>query len=482
MDNEFNKKEENQFGSENNQFVNDDMLQSQYQSSENNETVDSVIIESKSDYGNSDSDNLNSIYPKPEINEEHKKSNKKHKFSGPVKFTAAAVAFGLVAGMVFQGINYVADQNETVIIQQNKGSETAANDGKKTSGTTDKSSTTAVPVNTTSGTVVSDVSDIVDKVMPSIVAINATSTVTDYDFFGRQYNEKQEGSGSGIIIGQNSSQILVVTNNHVIDGATTVQITFSDKSKVSAKVKGADKNADLAVLSVNKKDLSNSTLSTVKVATLGDSGKVKAGEMAIAIGNALGYGQSVTVGYISAVNREVAENNNNTMKLLQTDAAINPGNSGGALINASGEVIGINSMKYASEEVEGMGYAIPISKAIPMINELMNRETVKTSEQGFLGINKDSAQNVTSVTAERFHMPVGVYINEVVKNSPAEKAGLKQGNIIVGLDATKIETIDDLISALSYKKAGETIQLKIKVLDKGEYVSKTLSVTLGEKN
>lgn len=480
MDNEFNKNEENQVGSENNQFVNDDVLQSQHQSSESNETVDCAINESKADYGNAGSDNLNSIDPKPEINEEHKKSKKKHKFSGPVKFTAAAVAFGLVAGMVFQGINYVADQNETVIIQQNRGSETAANDGKKSSDTTDKSSTAAVPVNSTNGTVVSDVSDIVDKVMPSIVAINATSTVTDYDFFGRQYNEKQEGSGSGIIIGQNSSQILVVTNNHVIDGANTVQIIFSDKSKVSAKVKGADKNADLAILSVNKKDLSNSTLSTVKVATLGESGKVKAGEMAIAIGNALGYGQSVTVGYISAVNREVSVNNN-TMKLLQTDAAINPGNSGGALINASGEVIGINSIKYASEDVEGMGYAIPISNAIPMINELMNRETVKKSEQGFLGINKDSAQNVTSVTAKRFHMPIGVYINEVVKNSPAEKAGLKQGNIIVGIDSSKIETIDDLINTLSYKKAGETIKLKIKVLDKGEYVSQTLSVTLGEK-
>lgn len=477
MDNEYNRNEINQFGSDN-QYVNHDELQNQ--SSEYKDAVDNTINGSTADYEDTGSDNLYSIYPTPEIKEKRKKSKKKHKIAGPVKFTAAAVAFGLIAGTVFQGVNYVSDKNETVFIQQSDSIKEAAKDSTKMSDTTEKSNTETVSVNTSNGTIVSDVSNIVEKVMPSIVAINATSTITDYDILGRQYSQQQEGSGSGIIIGQNSNQILLVTNNHVIDGASTVQIVFSDKSKVSATVKGSDKNTDLAVLSVNKKDLSDSTISKIKVATLGNSGAVKAGEMAIAIGNALGYGQSVTVGYISAVDREVTVNNN-TMKLLQTDAAINPGNSGGALINASGEVIGINSIKYASEEVEGMGYAIPISNAIPMINELMNRETVKYSEQGYLGINKDSAQNVTSVTAERFHMPVGVYINEVVKDSPAEKAGLKRGNIIVGIDATKTETIDDLISALSYKKAGETIKLKIKVLEKGEYVSKTLSVTLGQK-
>lgn len=453
MDSEFNNKDESQFGevSSEKEIMNDDRNQSQ--STESNVYTD---------------------YPTPEPMNE-KKSKKRHRFTGAARLTASAVAFGLIAGTVFQGINYVTNRNETVIIKQNS-SETSANNNS----TTTKSGNTLVPVNNTKDGVVSDVSGIVQNVIPSIVAINCTATETQYDFFGRQFNQKVDGSGSGIIIGQNDNQILIVTNNHVIQGATKVQVVLSDKTKVAATIKGADKNADLAIVSVNKKDLSTKTAATIKVATLGDSSNVKAGEMAIAIGNALGYGQSVTVGYISAVNREVTVDNN-TMKLLQTDAAINPGNSGGALINSSGEVIGINSVKYASTEVEGMGYAIPISNAVPMINELMNRQAVKTSEQGYLGINKETAQNVTDVTAQQFHMPIGVYVNEVVKNSPAEKAGLKQGNIIVGIDDAKIETIDDLTNSLSYKKAGDTIQLKIKVLNNGDYVNKTLSITLSAR-
>ncbi|HWT26588.1 MAG TPA: trypsin-like peptidase domain-containing protein, partial [Mobilitalea sp.] len=295
-----------------------------------------------------------------------------------------------------------------------------------------------------------------------------------------QVSQPAQDSGSGIIIGQNDSQILIVTNNHVIQDSTDVEVTFSDNTTAKATIKGADANTDLAVLSINKKELSDKTASTIKIATLGDSNNVKPGEMAIAIGNALGYGQSVTVGYISALNREVTISNN-TMKLLQTDAAINPGNSGGALLNTAGQVIGINSVKYASSDVEGMGYAIPISTAIPMINELMNRQTVSKSEQGYLGIDSSTAQNVTDVTAQSFNMPVGVYVNDVVKGSPAEKAGLKSGNIITGVDNTTIKTIDDLANALSYKKAGDTIALKISVLNNGQYTEKSLSVTLGAR-
>jgi serine protease Do len=316
--------------------------------------------------------------------------------------------------------------------------------------------------------------------MPSIVAINSKATMTTQDFFGREFSQESEGSGSGIIISQNGSELLIVTNNHVVEGATAIEIVFSDETKASATVKGSESNADLAVLTVDISSLSKETASTIKVATLGNSGEMVPGEMVIAIGNALGYGQSVTVGYVSAVNREVTIDNQ-TMTLLQTDAAINPGNSGGALINTSGQVIGINSVKFASEDVEGMGYAIPISDAVPMINELMNREAVAAEDQGFLGIDSSTAQEVNEIYAERFNMPIGVYINDVVAGSPAEAAGLMQGDIITGLDGSKVETIEDLKNALSYKKAGQKVKVKIQVMDGGSYEEKELEVTLGVK-
>jgi serine protease Do len=429
----------------------------------------------------------NKGYPTPELKEEIKKPKKKRGFYKIITLGAAAIAFGIIAGAVFQGFNALTgpkDQknDESFEIGQTDDNEqpviTEPADQSILEGEVDSS--VIVPTNSAGDGIITDVSDVVEKVMPSIVAINSSGTVTRNDFFGRQYNEPMAGSGSGIIIGQNGSEILIVTNNHVISGAETVEIVFTDETTAEATVKGADANADLAVLSVSMNELSEETASTIKVAALGNSDDVKAGEMAIAIGNALGYGQSVTVGYISAVNREVAIDNNE-MTLLQTDAAINPGNSGGALINASGEVIGINSVKYASEEVEGMGYAIPISSAVPMMNELMNRDVIDETEQGFLGIYLDSAQNVTEMYAERFNMPVGIYVNEVVEDSPADIAGLKQGNIITKFNESDIKTIDDLINNLSYHKAGEEITLTISVLDNGEYVDKTITVTLGEK-
>jgi serine protease Do len=227
-------------------------------------------------------------------------------------------------------------------------------------------------------------------------------------------------------------------------------------------------------------ELSKDTLSTIKVARLGNSDNVKAGQMVIAIGNALGYGQSVTVGYISALDREVTVDDV-TMDLIQTDAAINPGNSGGALINTSGEVVGMNSVKYASADVEGMGYAIPISDAIPMIEQLMNREVVAESEQGYLGINLQTAQDITDTFSQQFKMPLGVYVNEVLKGSPAEKAGLKAGNIIVGVNGVTVETAEDLVNAITYCKAGETVTVKVSVLNNGTYEEKDLSVVLGKR-
>ncbi len=402
------------------------------------------------------------------------KPKKKRRFLGAIKLTASAVAFGLIAGVVFQAYYMVAGPGKDALNSNNDSKIQIAEVNKDTDKNTIKTSSSS------SEQVVTDVSDVVANVIPSIVAINSTMAVSQYDFFGREYAQESQGSGSGIIIGQSGSQLLIVTNNHVIQGATSIEIVFSDETKASAVVKGAEPNADLAVLSVDMKSLSQETASAIKVATLGNSDDMLPGEMVIAIGNALGYGQSVTVGYVSAVNREVTIENQK-MTLLQTDAAINPGNSGGALINTAGEVIGINSVKFASAEVEGMGYAIPISDAVPMINELMNREIVSVEEQGFLGINTSTAQEVTDIYAKRFNMPIGIYVNDVVEDSPAAKAGLMQGDIITGLDGSKIETIEDLKNALSYKKAGQTIELKVQVLEGGSYAEKVLEVTLGEK-
>lgn len=401
-----------------------------------------------------------------------KKPRKKRRVLGALGFTAAAVVFGLIAGATFQGY-YMLTQPK-------------ASDDKDTNLVAEVSDTTGdseeiVPTSTSVGAVVTDVSDVVAKVMPAIVAINSTANITSYDFFGREFSEQQQGSGSGIIIGQNDSEILIVTNNHVIDGAETVEIVFADETTATATRKGSDANADLAVVAVKMNEITEDTAASIKVASLGNSDNVQPGEIAIAIGNALGYGQSVTVGYISAVNREVTLDNQ-TMTLLQTDAAINPGNSGGALLNEKGEVIGINSVKYASEEVEGMGYAIPISSAIPMINELINREVVSEEDQGYLGIDASTAQNVTEVYAERFNMPIGVYVNDVIEDSPAADAGLAQGDIITGLDNVTIKTIDDLKSALSYKKAGQEVTLIIQAKENGTYVEKTLTITLESRN
>lgn len=401
------------------------------------------------------------------------KPRKRGKLFKSFRFIAASMAFGLLAGVVFQGYFYVMDATgHGLNIGSNKIAEV-----KETTGNKD----TIVPSNTsTNGAVVTDVSGVVANVMPSIVAINASSTQTGVDFFGREIAQPVQGSGSGIIIGQNGSKLLIVTNNHVINGATTVQIVFSDGKKASAAIKGADANADLAILSVNTNELTAETLKTIKVAVLGKSDQVKAGDMAIAIGNALGYGQSVTVGYISAVDRKVTIDNN-SMTLLQTDAAINPGNSGGALLNTKGEVVGINSVKYASEDVEGMGYAIPISQAVPMMNELINRQAVSADQKGFLGISGKDVQNVSEEDADRFNMPVGVYVNAVIKDTPAAKAGLQQGDIITGVDEIKVKTIDDLANVLGYKKAGQTIDLKIQQKTNGAYKEKVLKITLAKK-
>lgn len=419
------------------------------------------------------------VYPTPQLNEKHSKK-KKGKFGKFMLFMAAALAFGIIAGIGASGYHYffMGGRGKALIEQEidQKLDQTDDDDAAKVS-----DSDNAVYTGSKIEGIVSDVSDIVDKVMPSIVSINSTDIITSYDiFFGSKVNSPVVGSGSGIIIGQSDSHILIVTNNHVIENAEKIEIVFADDSKAEASVKGANANSDLAVLEVAIDDLSDETLNSIKVARLGNSNNLKAGEMVIAIGNALGYGQSVTVGYISALDREI-EIEGIKMNLLQTDAAINPGNSGGALLNIYGEVIGINSVKFADTNVEGMGYAIPISDAIPMINLLMNSKALEVTEMGFLGINVETAQNVTEDLATLYNMPVGIFINDVVEGSPAEKAGLKPGHIIVGFDDIKIETVDDLLNVLTYSRPGDEVVLKIKERSDGKYVDKELNVVLGKR-
>ena len=324
---------------------------------------------------------------------------------------------------------------------------------------------------------IQDVSTVVDNAMPFIVSIRSEVVQTSQDIFGRRSEQIGVGAGSGIIIGQSSKELLLVTNEHVISDARKITVTFDDGSEHEAELKGSDVNSDLAVLSIKLSALSKETKSHIRIASLGDSNHVQTGAMAIAIGNALGYGQSTTVGYISATERTITVNNVER-SLIQTDAAINPGNSGGALLNVRGEVIGINSVKYASEEVEGIGYAIPISEAIPIINDLMGREELTEKEAGFLGIQ---GQTVTSSYSLLFGIPVGVYINTVVSGSPAEDAGLKTGDIIVKVNGRSISTSEDLQTILDYTRAGTTVTVTVSTVSGREYEEEDYLVTLGRR-
>ena len=404
--------------------------------------------------------------------------NKKRKKSNPVALVlvAALLIGGSAGGGVYLGnmlsarqaaLNQTVAKTDTVKEKTTKNTVTLAN-------TSDSGSVTATN---------SDVSGVVENVMPSIVSINNVYDSVTTDIFGQSYKSQSGGSGSGIIIGQNDEEVLIVSNNHVTKAESNaknqkITVTFNDETTAEATIKGADSGADLSVLSVKMSDIKKDTLSKIKVATVGDSSKMKVGQMVIAIGNALGYGQSTTVGYVSALNREIADEDF-TMKLIQTDAAINPGNSGGALLNAKGEVIGINSVKYASEKVEGMGFAIPISTALPIINDLMNREEIAENEQSYLGImGRDVTKNYNQI----YGIPIGVYITDTTKNSPADKAGLKMGNIITGFNGAAIKTMAELQAKLAAVKAGTVIKLTIMQYDNGQYVEKEVQVTLGNRS
>lgn len=387
------------------------------------------------------------------------------------KFAAMALAFGVLASTAFQGSNYLYNK-------ANGGTVTATDKAElNIASAVSSSSTDAAGTDTDSS---ASVSAIAEAAMPSLVAITNKSVQEMQSMFGQTQAYESESSGSGIIIGKTDTELLMVTNNHVVSGAQNLSVGFVDESVAEAAVKGTDADHDIAVIAVKLSDLSEDTLSAIKVIEIGSSSNLEVGEQVVAIGNALGYGQSVTTGIVSALNREVTiDNTANT--LIQTDAAINPGNSGGALLNMSGQLVGINSAKYSDTSVEGMGYAIPVDDVVDIIENLMNRqvrtEKAAEGEQGFLGI---SGQDVTSEVSQAYDMPKGVYITSVETGSAAEQVGLQKGDIITKFDGTSVSALADLKEQLAYYKTGEQVEITYSTRENGQYAEKTATVTLGQ--
>ncbi|MDO5418436.1 MAG: trypsin-like peptidase domain-containing protein, partial [Lachnospiraceae bacterium] len=423
-------------------------------------------------------------WQQPQASFEHQENRKNRKkthhplLKKAAGITAAALLFGAVAGGTFAGINLISDgisskyaTEETEISK----AETlpAPTEAKPENG--GSNAVTAIPA------VTNDVSAIVEQAMPSVVAINSVTEIQTQNWFGQTQIYEGKGSGSGIIAGESDSELLIVTNNHVVEGAKTLQVIFTDNETVEANVKGTDSENDLAVIAVPLDKIGDSTKSKIAVATLGDSDALKVGQGVIAIGNALGYGQSVTVGYVSALDREVKTDEMTTRNLLQTDAAINPGNSGGALLNMKGEVVGINSAKYSSTEVEGMGYAIPISKVQDIIDELMTKKTrvqVEEANQGYLGIQgTDIDQNAATL----YGMPQGVFVYKITEDGAAASSELKEKDIITKFDGQSIRSMQELKDMLTYYAGGDTIQLTVQSLVDGKYVERQVEITLGTK-
>ena len=411
---------------------------------------------------------------------------------------ALAVIFGLVAAVVFQAANFAADRFLNTGKSSVQIKTTDSVDLQETA--SDDSTADKVLSDSENGTVAA----VAQASMPSVVAITTVSVQEIPSFFGyssRQY--KSASTGSGIIVGDNDDELLIATNNHVVDGATTLSVCFigddvanaetetvnagdngdlNVEDAVSAKIKGTDADNDLAVVAVKKSDIPEDTLNQIKIAQIGSSDDLAVGQQVVAIGNALGYGQSVTSGWISALNRTIStDDGTNSTGLIQTDAAINPGNSGGALLNMKGELIGINSAKYADSAVEGMGYAIPISKAKPILEELMNRETrekVDSSEKGYLGV---VLANLTSEAIQMYNMPTGAFVRGVENDSPAQECGICKGDIIVKFDGQKVSDGDDLLDKLQYYKSGEKIEAVVARANNGEYEENTIELTLGTR-
>lgn len=428
--------------------------------------------------GNGTSANRENFYKK-EKKQKTPRTKKQHGFGMTVaKCASLALVFGLVSSTVFYGTGFAF--RKTMGVDKVTQEATAETTGKSS----DKTGGSLSATNVSTATTVTDVSDIAENVMPSIVSITNMGQEAQMDFFGRTYTQDTSSAGSGIIMGQTDDEIYIATNNHVISNSTQLMVNFIDDQQVQAEVKGTDASTDLAVLSVKTKDIPSDTMEKIKVATVGNSEGVKVGQSVVAIGNALGYGQAVTTGVISAVDREVTVQDEMTgaaitNDLLQTDAAINPGNSGGALLNMNGEVIGINSVKYADTQVEGMGYAIPISVAEPIINNMISRELVDESKSAYLGV---SGQDMSSELAESFGMPEGIYITMVTENSAAEQAGIHKGDVITKFDGRKISSMNSLADAMQYYEAGSQVEVTLQRNENGEWREETLTVTLGKKN
>lgn len=413
-----------------------------------------------------------------------------------------AAVFGLVAGVVFQGVGYVVEKNDRpenyVTLEK---SQTAVQVYQESTLSDEMESDTKVQDTLKAGSV----ADVAENVMPCVVAITSVSIQEIPSFYGFGYRMREyssTGSGSGIIVGENEEELLIATNNHVVDGATTLSVCFigdetaniesfdaasSDgdinvEDAVSAKIKGTDPENDLAVIAVNKADIPQETMQMIKIAQIGVSDNLVVGEQVVAIGNALGYGQSVTSGWISALNRTVTMDDGYSADLIQTDAAINPGNSGGPLLNMYGELIGINSAKYADDAVEGMGYAIPISKAEPILEELMNRKTREKVDEEKVGVLGVEVMNLSKEAIQMYNMPQGAFIMETKGQSAADKAGLRKGDIIVQMDGQKISNGDELVEKLAYYEAGEVIDFVVARADQGEYREVSVEVALGSKS
>ena len=398
----------------------------------------------------------------------HRQPKKKSYVKTTALVTAAALLFGVVSGGTMFGVNRAAE----LLFPQPE--ETAPVSLSTTQTVAPAQSTSAADSN---GVIIEDVSPIVEAAMPSVVAITNTMLYQNNTWFGATQTYEVPGSGSGIIVGQNDTELLIVTNNHVIEDSTSLQVTFIDESTVDAAVKGTDSESDLAVIAVPLDSISADTKSQIKAATMGDSDSLKMGQGVIAIGNALGLGQSVTVGHVSALNREINVDGL-TKTVIQTDAAINPGNSGGALLNAQGELIGINEAKYASTDVEGVGYAIPISLVKDTIENLMNKTTkveLPEEEQGYLGIQ---IQNINSATSQMYGMPEGVYVYKITENSAAANSDLREKDIITKFDGETVHSYADLTELLTYYKAGSTVTLTVQRLENGEYTEKEVEITL----
>lgn len=378
-----------------------------------------------------------------------------------VAIALSAVLVGGLAGAAFEGGSYLTGK----VLGKNSSSTTSSN-----------KVVTNAQLTTANSSVTSDISTIVENAMPSIVSITNMSVQKVQSFFGGYQEVPSESAGSGIIVGQNDSELLIVTNNHVVENSETLTVTFCNEESIEAAVKGTDSARDLAVVAVPLDSIPDDTMSQIKTAVIGDSDSLKVGEPAIAIGNALGYGQSVTTGIVSAKDRSIEGYDGS---YIQTDAAINPGNSGGALLNINGEVIGINSAKISDSTVEGMGFAIPISDVSDIIQNLMNKETrtkVAEDEQGYLGIK---GYDVNETGAQMYNMPTGVYIAEVTKDGAAEKAGLSKGTIITAFDGNSVTSMDSLKGQMAYYKAGETVTITVQVPENnGEYTESEVEVTL----